>query len=149
MSRIIEAPNEYEGSEPSLFLAGGITGTIHWQAEVVRRLADTPLVLLNPRRINYPWHDPSAAEAQIRWEYRYLRRASAVLFWFPSETLCPIALFELGGRIATSQPIFAGTHPNYPRRADVEIQLKLARPEIRVAHELAELTDQVRKWIGM
>ena len=141
----IEAPDEFTGAEPSLFLAGGITGTFDWQTEIVRLLGDAPLVVLNPRR-NFPMHDPTAARTQIEWEFRHLRRASAVLFWFPCETLCPIALYELGGRAATAQPLFVGTHPDYQRKLDVTIQLKLARPDVRVVQSLAELAGQVRTW---
>ena len=46
----IEALAEYDGTGPSLFLAGGISGTVDWQADIVARLADLPLVILNPRR---------------------------------------------------------------------------------------------------
>jgi Nucleoside 2-deoxyribosyltransferase like len=145
-SQYVEAPAEYDGPGPSLFLAGGITGTVYWQAEIVRLLGDLPLVLLNPRRANFPMGDPSAAAGQIEWEFRHLRRATAVLFWFPHETLCPIALYELGRQTASRQPLFVGTHPEYQRRLDVEIQLRLARPEVRVVSDLAELAAQVRCW---
>lgn len=143
----IEAPTEYTGSGPSLFLAGGISGTEDWQQAVVRRLEHLDLALLNPRRKEYPWNDPAAAPAQIEWEFRHIRRATAVLFWFPAETLCPIALFELGGRAAVpQQPLFVGTHENYARKLDVEIQLRLARPEVRVVTNLLDLTRQVEEW---
>ena len=80
---------------------------------------------------------------------RHLRRATAVLFWFPPETLCPIALFELGGRVTVPhQPLFVGTDPRYARRADVEIQLRLARPEIRVATDIHALVRQVEEWLA-
>ena len=143
----IEAPDEYDQPGPSLFLAGGISGTHDWQTELVSLLADLPLVLLNPRRRNFPMHDPTAAEGQITWEFRHLRRASAVAFWFPPETLCPIALFELGGRVAEKdQALFAGTHPGYQRRLDVEIQLRLARPEVVLTADIPALAKQVRSW---
>lgn len=143
----VEALAEYDGTGPSLFLAGGISGTFDWQADVVARLADLPLALLNPRRKNFPINDPSAAPAQIEWEFRHIRRATAVLFWFPPETLCPIALFELGGRsLVREQPLFIGAHPDYQRRLDVEVQLKLARPEVTVVGDTASLADQVRVW---
>src|SRR5262245_16891705 len=144
--RYVEAPEEYDGPVPSLFLAGGITGTLDWQAEVVRGLVDLPLVLLNPRRRDFPMGDPSAARSQIEWEFRHLRRATAVLFWFPAETLCPIALYELGSRAATTQPLFVGTHPEYQRKPDVIIQLGLARPDVHVVHSVDELAQQVRYW---
>lgn len=143
----IEALTEFAGAESSLFLAGGISGTFDWQADVVSRLADLPLVLLNPRRKNFPINDPTAAPAQIEWEFRHLRRATAVLFWFPCETLCPIALYELGGRaLVREQALFVGTHPDYQRRLDVEVQLKLARPEVAVVSDTAALVEQVRAW---
>lgn len=143
----IEALAEFDGAEPSLFLAGGISGTFDWQADVVTRLADLSLVVLNPRRKNFPINDPTAAPAQIEWEFRHLHRATAVLFWFPHETLCPIALYELGGRaIVREQPLFVGTHPDYQRRLDVEVQLKLARPEVAVVSDTATLANQVREW---
>jgi hypothetical protein len=143
----IEAPSEYDGKGPSVFLAGGISGTHDWQGELVSLLADLSLVLLNPRRRNFPTDDPDAAEGQISWEFRHLRQATAVVFWFPPETLCPIALFELGGRIAESkQPLFVGTHPDYQRRLDVRIQLKLARPDVAFASDIRQLAEQVRAW---
>jgi hypothetical protein len=145
----IEAPDEYDGPGPSLFLAGGITGTHDWQSDIVQRLSDLDLVLLNPRRRNFPIEDPSAAEGQIAWEFRHLRRATAVLFWFPPETLCPIALFELGGRtMAPEQALFVGTHPEYGRRLDVQIQLRLARPEVAAVSDTAALAGQVRTWFA-
>ncbi len=143
----IEALTEYDGPGPSLFLAGGITGTFDWQADVVARLADLPLAILNPRRKNFPIDDPNAAPAQIEWEFRHIRRATAVLFWFPPETLCPIALYELGGRaLVREQPLFVGTHPDFQRRLDVEVQLRLARPEVAVVSDTAALAEQVRDW---
>ena len=117
----IEALTEYDGPGPSLFLAGGISGTFDWQADVVARLADLPLVLLNPRRGDFPINDPTAAPAQIEWEFRHLRRATAVLFWFPAETLCPIALLlNSGGRWPRAeQPLFVGTHPDLRARTSM------------------------------
>src|SRR3954464_2254024 len=94
--RYIEAPAEWDGYGPSVFLAGGITDCPDWQTEMVELLADTELNVLNPRRANFPIKDPGAAEAQISWEHRYLRRAGMISFWFPKETLCPIVLYELG-----------------------------------------------------
>lgn len=47
----VEALTEYEpGPKPAVFLAGGITGCSDWQQEIVTRLHDLPVVLLNPRR---------------------------------------------------------------------------------------------------
>ena len=132
-------------TETAVFLAGGISGCPDWQRTVGQWLTDTNLVLLNPRREHYP-DDPDAARAQITWEYGYLRRADAVLFWFPCETLCPITLFELGTCSRTETPLFVGTHPDYSRKNDVLIQLSLARPEITVADSLHQTVEMLRAW---
>lgn len=150
--RYIEAPelDTFTTLEPTLFLAGGITGCPDWQQEVVTLLADTPLVLFNPRRENFPMHDPSAANAQITWEHAYLRRAEAILFWFPSETLCPITLYELGAWSMTTKPLFVGVHPDYQRRHDVEIQTRLVRPDVGIVYSLPDLACAVKQssWLS-
>src|SRR5438067_379955 len=142
------APAAYDGPLPSLFLAGGITGCELWQPRMADLLADLDIAVLNPRRDDYPWHDPAAAEEQIRWEFRHLARATACLFWFPPQTLCPIALYELGRWSAGTRPVFVGVHGNYRRRIDLEIQLSLARPEVPVVHSLEELAGQVIEYFG-
>jgi hypothetical protein len=147
----IEAPEELSPDgvdRPALFLAGGITGCDDWQRRVAEELSDTGIVILNPRRRNFPIHDPSAAEAQIGWEFRHLRRATARLFWFPPQTLCPIALYELGAWAGRPGTLFVGTDPAYARRSDVILQLRLARPEVNVTDSLEAMVKQVRTWAG-
>lgn len=144
--RYIEAPNVYTPlpGERSLFLAGGITGCPDWQRAMVDSLADTSLALLNPRRARFPIDDPGAADSQITWEHEHLRSATAILFWFPHETLNPIVLYELGAWSMTKKPLFVGVHPQYQRRRDVEIQTRLARPDVPVVLSLEELARGVR-----
>jgi hypothetical protein len=140
----IEAPAEYHPrGSPSVFLAGGITGCGDWQSRIAEMLRATDWVVLNPRRSRFPVDDPSAAAEQIRWEFRHLRRATARLFWFPSATLCPIALYELGAWSVATGPLFVGVDPAYARRVDVEIQTKLVRPDVRVVSSLQELAGQI------
>ncbi len=144
----IEALAPYHGCEKSVFLAGGISNCIDWQAEVTACLADANLVLLNPRRSNFPIDNPAESEAQIKWEFDHLKKATAVLFWFPSETLCPITLYELGKESMTEKPLFVGIHPNYQRRSDVEIQTRLARPDVAIVYTLDALVKQVLAYAG-
>lgn len=145
--RYIEAPHEWNGDGYGLFLAGGITGCPDWQTHAADLLlADTDLVVLNPRRANFPIGDPGAADGQIKWEYRHLRMAAARLFWFPAESLCPIVLFELGAWTRTPEPLFVATDPDYQRRQDVVIQTGLARPDVVVLDNLDGLCEQVIRW---
>lgn len=94
----INAPSPISNShfyKPSLFLAGGITNTPVWQDVVCDALQDLDIVVLNPRRKDWP-DDPAEIKRQIQWEYRMLRHADMIAFWFPKESVCPISLFELG-----------------------------------------------------
>jgi Nucleoside 2-deoxyribosyltransferase like len=116
----IEAPQTYDGDEASLFLAGGITDCPDWQKDLVAKLKDLPLVIFNPRRSYFPQHK-NAAREQIEWEYTYLRKATAISFWFPQETLNPIVPYELGAWSMTNKKIFLGVHPNYQRIQDIKI----------------------------
>lgn len=137
---------DYEGDRPSLFLAGGITDCGCWQQQILELLAGSSLAVFNPRWAVWNCKDMAGAREQIGWEHRHLRRATARLFWFPPETLCPIALFELGGWTRGSEPLFVGMDPVYRRRFDVEEQLKLARPDVEIVYRLPDLAGQVLAW---
>lgn len=144
--RYIESPGTCFTVEKTLFLAGGITNCPDWQAEIVEKLKSTNLILMNPRRTDFPIHDPNAANFQIRWEHKHLAKADAILFWFPCETLCPIVLYELGAWVGRSKKLFIGVHPDYKRRQDVEIQTRLERPAEVISYYLDDLALRVTDW---
>jgi hypothetical protein len=139
----VEAPHEYAGDLPSVYLGGGISDCENWQRRMGELLVDSDLVVLNPRRAVFPMDDPSAAREQIAWEFRHLRRATIKLFWFPPQTLCPITLFELGAWSRSDAPLVVGAHPDYGRREDVRIQMQLARPDVTVVDRVEDLAEQV------
>lgn len=136
----------------SIFLGGGITACGNWQNSIrqilERECSNDVLSIINPRRANFDTSKTGEAEKQIIWEHSFLRKATAILFWFPSETLCPITLYELGTWSAMSppKPIFVGCHPDYKRKEDVKIQTKLIRPEVEVQESIEQLAAQVVKW---
>lgn len=141
--KMIEAPKPFRGKQPSLFLAGGISDTSPWQTRLIRMLAETRWMILNPRRADFPMGDPTEGVRQIAWEFHHLSLATATAFWFPSETLCPIALFELGAASKEPKPLFVGTDPQYARRFDVQEQLRLRRPQVTVVDSLEALASQL------
>ena len=149
MGKVVEAPVYYEGRESTLFLAGGITGCLDWQAQAAQMLEDTPWVVFNPRRKDFPINDPGAAYEQIRWEYDHLLRATAILFWFSPGQIQPIALFELGRWSFTSKPLFVGRDPDYPRRRDVDCQLVFARPGMNPQECLVATVRMAHEWLLM
>ncbi len=142
----IEALQTYDGNETSLFLAGGITGCPDWQKDMLEKLKDTSLVIFNPRRASFPIADKNAARAQIEWEYIHLRKASAISFWFPCETLNPIVLYELGAWSMTNKKLFVGSHPTYQRVQDVWIQTAMVRPDVHVVASIEELMQEILVW---
>src|SRR6266508_3905950 len=147
----VEAPNLYTGAGPALFLAGGITGCPDWQAQAVHllRTAGVDWVILNPRRPRHPVSpvaNRTVAAEQTAWEYKHLRAAQAILFWFPpSASAQPIALYELGACVAGGKPLAVGAAPSYPRRLDVILQLSHARPGLVVRDTLADTVGDMAR----
>jgi hypothetical protein len=144
----------------SVFLAGGISNCHDWQAEMTTLLQSKcpGIGITNPRNPHYDPAKEGALESQITWEFTYLRLASAILFWFPPETLCPITLFELGTwtqralllpKEAHPPEIFIGCDPKYARIDDVRLQTALAykgRRAPEVVTSLQDLADKVIAW---
>jgi len=148
MATVIEAPKKYFSKDlTSLFLAGGITNCPDWQSELIKYLKnEEDLVIYNPRRANFPIHDPNAAKEQISWEYDYLKKCDMISFWFSKGSLNPIVLYELG-RHGNSQNklIFIGMDKEYERKQDVIIQTKLDRPDITIVYSLKDLAKQIQQ----
>lgn len=145
----IEAPAPYrpsDGDGPSIFLAGGITGCPDWQARARALLISTPVVVFNPRRAHRIRPDGDALAEQVAWEYHYLHHADLTLFWFsacdPRVTVQPITLLELGTAIAEARlrqrRIVVGADAGYPRRADLEQQLRHPLPDLAVHRTLRD-----------
>lgn len=122
-----------------LFLAGGISNCPDWQARAIELLReqDYQRDIINPRDPNYS-DTPDAAKRQIEWEFEAFNHASHIMFWFPSETVCPITLFELGkccqyldGCWQDCPKIYVGTNREYSRRLDIIKQLTLINNDIK------------------
>jgi hypothetical protein len=142
--KYIEAPNEFNGEGESVFLAGGITNCGNWQKEMVEKLNDLDINVLNPRREHYPSEDSKLEEEQIKWEFENLRKATIISFWFSKETLNPITLLELGSWLNSDKKLFIGIDPDYKKKFNLITQIKLVRPEIEVVFSLNELVSQIK-----
>jgi len=116
-----------------------------------RKLLDAcpSLLLFNPRCSQGA---PADSRKQIVWEHEHLHKASAVMFWFPSATLCPITLYELGAWSIlcqqTGTKLFVGCDENYQRKFDVQVQTQLANPDIVVHESLQGLIDDIIAWFN-
>lgn len=143
--KVIVPPKIYRPGENeiSVFLAGGITNCSNWQNEIIQRIEelraddfDDDLIIYNPRRDNFPIHQSSAAEEQIRWEFNKLNQMDIFSMYFcEGESDQPICMYELGRYISQMQlrfptdwnrRIIISVEDEYKRINDVIIQTKLA-----------------------
>ena len=143
--KYIEAVEEYqpEVNDISVFFAGGITNCWDWQAALYYNLSKhdetdslNDLVCLNPRRKNFPIHDPKAAKEQIKWEFNLLDSVDIFSMYFTAgESDQPICMYELGRNILRMQMRFPSDwfkriiitcEEGYKRVNDVVIQTCLA-----------------------
>jgi hypothetical protein len=136
--QVITAPESIDGIiGPCCFLAGGIQQTREWQQELIEILKPYDGVLINPRRPNFPIHDPNAAREQITWEFNAIDRSDVFsMFFCNCESLQPICLYELGRNLAirklfgTLDGAVICVEPGYKREQDVLIQTELVSPKV-------------------
>ena len=155
--KVITAPEQYEPKENDIvcFLAGGITGCKNWQKEVIDYLNKIPrlkvdLVIMNPRRENFPIDDPDAAKEQIEWEFKWLNRADIFSMCFVAgESVQPICMYELGRYLVVKKNqfpddwdhrIIIGVEEDYKRIQDVFIQTELATGKDYFVHKISNIS---------
>ena len=141
--KVITAIENYKklNNDILCFLAGGITNCVEWQDKVINDLQnenfDNNLVLLNPRRKNFPINDPNASLEQIQWEFNWLEQCDIFSMYFdgPTKSDQPICFYELGRNIERmkqkfpndwNKRIVISVNSNFKRISDVIIQTKLA-----------------------
>jgi Nucleoside 2-deoxyribosyltransferase like len=146
----VESPNKLHKKldefciRHSLFLAGGVSNCSDWQKEVVSRISDLDVIVFNPRRISFDTTNSEVEKEQILWEFEMLHKASYISFYFCEETVCPITLYELGTWSRSNKELIIAMDENYSRRRDVEIQISLIRPELKIFYGLNELIKEIR-----
>ena len=149
-SGYIEAPHRHApDGRPTVFLAGGIQSCEDWQSQARTVLADVPgLVVLNPRRADFPLGNPDAEAEQVAWESEHLRIADLILFWFPrSVSHQPIALFELGLATQRWSRLVVGADPAYLRRNNIVEQLSHLQPHTVVHSTLPSTLQAARSML--
>ena len=138
----------YEIVPRSVFLAGGITNCADWRRCVVESLSNEERIVFNPRRDDFDITNESSSKIQIDWEFKHLKCAAVVAFWFPWETLCPISLFELGKFSKNhSCKLIVGVDPEYKRKFDVIEQLRRERPALVVHQTFDDFLEAVKKTV--
>lgn len=156
--KILTAPDKYvsEPNEVSIFLAGGIQNTEDWQKLVIEELKkefnDSPIVIFNPRRENFPIHDPSAAYEQITWEYNMLQICDVFSMYYAGNTKSdqPICMYEYGKHLERRDKnndldrFVVTSEPSYSRNQDVVIQTALVSKELVVGKSIQEHIEAIK-----
>jgi len=143
---LFTAPEKIETKLLTVFLAGGITNCPNWQQEIIKLLEGNDIAVLNPRRENFPIHDPKASEEQITWEFHALNNSDIFSMWFTSGVSDqPICMYELGRHLALKKPekIVIGVEEGYKRKQDVYIQTKLVHPQLEISDNLVTHKDNI------
>ena len=145
---IIKTPvSSNQDLTPDIFLAGGVTYSPNWQKEALEMLADTDLIVANPRRDEIVSAVGETARRQIIWEFENLKSAKVVLFWFPNaETI--ITFLELGKELARKSRIVVGVDPDYSRRFDIETQVHSELPSAVIYTTLDETVRAAAELCG-
>jgi hypothetical protein len=146
--QLIKAPSLDAPQFASVFLAGGISNCPDWQTEITHLFETYPITIFNPRRDIFP-NEISEETKQIQWEFERLRSADLIAFWFPKETLNPITLFELGAAMERKSNIVIGVQDGYSRILDLQVQIKLCRPEITLLSSLDEVAKAITHALTM
>lgn len=152
-AQYIEAVSNETPTYPTVFLGGGIQKCPDWQKEMVGLLSDELITILNPRRKNFPIHDPNAAEGQITWEYHRLNSADIFSMWFCNTKLSdqPICMYELGRHLVLHkdhpETVVIGVEPGYRRAQDVIIQSRLVDDSIalRISNNLEDHAENIKE----
>lgn len=151
--KVITAVETYERQPEDIccFLAGGITNCAEWQDEVIKELENIEgldnLIIFNPRRKNFPIHDPNASNEQITWEFNNLEQMDifSMYFAYTEKSDQPICFYELGRNLVRMQDrfdditsrIIISYEDNFKREQDVVIQSQLAGIDSKVIYSKA------------
>jgi hypothetical protein len=143
------APEPWPSDGRKVFLAGSIEMGVaaRWQDALVAALADTQLILLNPRRSQWDptWRqspdNPDFAR-QVNWELDALDAADLVVMYLDPQTKSPISLLELGLH-ARSGKIVVCCPEGFWRRGNV--QIVCMRHAVQMVEDLGGLEAEVRK----
>ncbi|MDE1761990.1 MAG: nucleoside 2-deoxyribosyltransferase domain-containing protein [Candidatus Micrarchaeota archaeon] len=119
-----------------------------WQSEIVRKLKDANIVILNPRRENWDssWKQELSDRnfvGQVEWELDAIEMADLVAVHFEPDTKSPITMLEIG-LFAKSDPKKLIIHcpEGFWRKGNIDIVCR--RYGIKQVETLDELAGEIR-----
>ena len=122
--RTITAPNKYDKTKKSVFLAGSIEQgkARNWQEDVINKLVGD-MQILNPRREHWGKMDADQFNEQVNWELDALEDSEIIIMYFAPGTKSPISLLELG-LFARSGKMIVCCPDGFWRKGNVEVVCK-------------------------
>ncbi|RDW80857.1 hypothetical protein BP5796_05555 [Coleophoma crateriformis] len=136
--------------QPSIFLAGAISGS--WHKDLTNRLSHLPVTILNPLRTDWEAigeEDIANPEfrKQTEWEMDMQAAADLVVIYFAPEKQAPVSLLELGvcaaSRKGTAKEVVICCPKGYWKRGNVQMVCEQFR--IKVTEDLEEFFQVVEE----
>ena len=127
--QVFKAPELYPKDGIKIFLAGSIDmgNAEDWQSEFTKKVEDTNLIILNPRRDDWDstWvqsYENVQFKEQVEWELAALSDADIIVMYFDPKGQSPISLLELG--LFHKRPIVVCCPDGYWKQGNVEVVCK-------------------------
>lgn len=151
---VIEPPNKVPPGHFTIFLAGSIEmgKAVDWQAEVIRKLNETHVAILNPRRKDWDssWVQSSKNPEftkQVAWEMNGLENSDLAVFYFDPATMSPISLMELGWMSGLHKTCLVCCPEGFWRKGNVDLLCN--RNGHRQVDDLKALIDETVAHVTM
>ena len=126
----------------SVALVGGISDCEDWQAKAASYLRDRGALVANPRDIFKRCDSVETTRKAAVNAANSVWRADAAMVWLPaSESLQPIALYELGVLSERKVALVVGIDQNYERADELRLRLRLTRPDVAIYSTLEETVE--------
>lgn len=151
--RMVKAPKPWSAclSEQSVFLGGSIEmgQAEDWQTRLTEMLADTSLLVLNPRRDDWDssWKqvaDNLQFREQVEWELAAQEHADYLVYYFSPGTKSPITLLEFG-LFSRRKGTIVCCPDGFWRKGNVDIACE--RYGVWQVHTLDAIADRIRSYV--
>lgn len=147
-SRIVHAPQPFNGDSRSVFLSGSISEINRelWQRSFSNAFSDSAVTILDPYRPDWDasWkEDISFApfKEQVEWELDMQEKSDIIALYFGPEAKAPISLLELGLFVRSKKAIVACPDGFWKKG---NVQIVCARFGIELVDDLDALIQSVK-----
>ena len=159
MFKQVQAPDEFDEHQRSIFLAGSIDNgnAIDWQQNLIKFIGQKKVtypyeetLILNPRRLDWdkewsPTLDNFNFLEQVEWETKGLETADFIALNLTPNSVSPISLLELGAYLRNKgRNSLVCCSSDYFRVGNVEFFCR--KNEIPFTKNLEDFYNSVKYW---